>query len=38
MTAALGVVHDISTNKQRFFGGAEKTKTQKKYEANWPNH
>ena len=38
MTAALGVVHDISTNTQKFFGGAEKTKTQKKYEANWPVH
>ena len=38
MTAALGVVQDLSTNKQRFFGGLEKTKTQKKYENNWGCH
>ena len=36
--AALGIVHDLKTNTQRFFGGIEKEKTQKKYEDKWPVH
>ena len=38
MSAALGIVEDLATRKQRFFGGQEKAKTQKKYENNWPSH
>ena len=38
MAAALGVVQDLTTREQRFFGGAEKTKMQKKYESNWVAH
>ena len=35
---SLGPIQDLSTRKQRFFGGLEKNKFQKKYEANWPVH
>ena len=38
MAAALGVVQDLTTREQRFFGGAEKSKMQKKYENNWIAH
>jgi WD40 repeat protein len=38
MAAALGVVQDISNNTQKFFGGLEKDKMQKKYENHWPVH
>ena len=37
-TATLGVVMNTKTREQRFFGGLEKTKAQKKYENNWPCH
>jgi len=36
--AALGVVQDLTTREQRIFGGLEKAKAQKKYEASWPVH
>ena len=38
MSAALGVVQDLTTRKQRFFGGAEKDKDADKYVAGWPYH
>jgi microtubule-associated protein-like 5 len=38
MTAALGVVHNLTTNTQNVFGGLEKTKMQKKYEKGFPSH
>jgi len=38
MAAALGVVQDLTTGEQRFFGGLEKAKAQKKYENNWAAH
>ena len=38
MCAAIGVVQDLTTGKQKYFGGLEKSKTQKKYENDWPNH
>jgi hypothetical protein len=38
MAAALGIVQDISNNTQKFFGGLEKDKMQKKYESHWPVH
>ena len=37
-TAALGVVQDLTTRKQRFFGGHEKDKDAEKYLPNWPTH
>jgi WD40 repeat protein len=37
-TAALGVVQDLKTRKQRFFGGYEKDKDAEKYLPNWPTH
>jgi WD40 repeat protein len=36
--AALGVVQDLSTRTQRFFGGCEKEKDAEKYQANFPYH
>ena len=36
--AALGIVHDIENNTQKFFGGAEKDKDAEKYLPNQPNH
>ena len=38
MAAAIGVVQDLQTNTQKFFGGLEKDKMQKKYENHWPVH
>ena len=38
VAAALGVVQDLTTREQRVFGGLEKSKNQKKYEAAWPAH
>lgn len=38
MAASIGVIQDLTTRKQKFFGGLEKSKYQKKYEANWPVH
>ena len=38
MTAAIGVVQDLTTGQQKFFGGAEKEKSMHKYERNWPVH
>lgn len=37
-SAALGIVQDLNTRKQRFFGGAEKDKEADKYVAGWPYH
>ena len=36
--AALGVVQDLKTNKQKFFGGVEKDKDADKYQKEWPYH
>jgi len=38
MAAAIGVVQDLKTRQQRLFGGAQKGKTMKKYERDWPVH
>jgi len=38
MSAAVGVVQNLETNVQRFFGGVEKSKGQGKYVNNWPAH
>ena len=38
MTAALGVVQDLNTRQQKYFGGKQKTKHQLKHEKNWPVH
>jgi len=37
-SAALGIVQDLTTRKQRFFGGVEKDKDAEKYQSNWPYH
>ena len=37
-SAALGIVQDLTTRKQRFFGGFEKDKDAEKYLPNWPTH
>jgi len=37
-TAALGVVQDLKTRKQRFFGGVEKPMDAEKYVKDWPVH
>lgn len=37
-TAALGVVQDLTTKKQKFFGGVEKDKEADKYQSAWPFH
>jgi len=37
-TAALGVVQNLTTKKQRFFGGGEKDKDAEKYLKDWPTH
>ena len=36
--AALGVVQDVNTRKQKFFGGVEKDKDADKYQKDWPFH
>ena len=36
--AALGVVQDLKTRKQKFFGGIEKEKDADKYQKDWPFH
>jgi len=36
--AGLAVVQDISSGKQRFFGGVEKEKDADKYQKDWPFH
>ena len=40
MTAACGVVQDLTTNEQKIFGGGPKEKAliNEKYQANWPVH
>jgi len=37
-TAALGIVQDITSNTQKFFGGAEKERDAEKYLPNNPFH
>lgn len=37
-TAALVVLQDLKTRKQRFFGGMEKDKDADKYLKDWPTH
>lgn len=37
-TAGLGVVQDVKTRKQKFFGGVEKDQHAEKYQNNWPFH
>ena len=37
-SAALGIVQDLNTHTQKFFGALEKVKGQPKYEANWGCH
>jgi WD40 repeat protein len=37
-SAALGIVQDLTTRKQRFFGGLEKEKEADKYLPSWPAH
>jgi len=36
--AALGVVQDLKTRQQKFFGGLEKEKEADKYQKDWPVH
>lgn len=37
-SAALGIVQDLTTRQQKFFGGIEKDKDADKYLPNWPFH
>jgi len=37
-TAALGVVQDVASRKQKYFGGVEKDKEAEKYVKDWPFH
>lgn len=37
-SAALGIVQNLTTKEQRFFGGIEKDKDAEKYQQNWPYH
>ena len=37
-TAAVVVLQDLKTRKQKFFGGMEKDKDADKYVQNWPTH
>ena len=36
--AALGIVQDLKTRQQKFFGGGEKDKDAEKYQKDWPFH
>ena len=36
--AALGISHSVSSNTQKFFGGAEKDAEAEKYLKNYPYH
>jgi len=37
-TAGLGIVQDLTTRQQKFFGGVEKDKDAEKYQKDWPFH
>ena len=37
-SAALGIVQNLTTKEQKFFGGIEKDKDAEKYQQNWPFH
>jgi hypothetical protein len=37
-SAALGIVQNLTTKEQKFFGGIEKDKDADKYQPNWPYH
>lgn len=37
-SAALGIVQNLTTKEQKFFGGIEKDKDAEKYQPNWPYH
>jgi WD40 repeat protein len=37
-SAAIGILHDISSNRQKFFGGGEKDRDAPKYVKDFPIH